>query len=73
MLLKGDKSGYLNSGVRTLWKNIIKRTKSINDKKKNCLGSGLGHGAGWGGERDLCFIMCHYLILLFYHVYKLFQ
>lgn len=57
MLLKGDKSGYLNSGVRTLWKNIIKRTKSINDKKKIILGVGLGMGQG-GVGKETCVLSC---------------
>ena len=58
ILFKSDESGYLDSGISTLWEKNHQGTKSTNGK--NCpRGVGLARRAGWGKRS----VFCHSLFL----------
>ena len=78
ILFKSDESGYLHSGISTLWEKNHQETKSTNGK--NCpRGVGLARRGGWGKRSvfchmffctTLCFNFFFFFTIFFNHFYK---
>ena len=71
ILFKSDESGYLDSGISTLWEKNHQGTKSTNGK--NCpRGVGLARRAGWGKRSVFCHMFfCTTLCFNFFFFYHM--